>query len=70
MLNKFVPILVATSLLLMLAPACQKSDGILKQGNKVGNIAYDFSLKDLNGNTVTLSGLAGRPVVVNFWLTT
>ena len=36
-------------------------------GNKVGNLAPDFNLKDLNGNSVSLSGLMGRPVVLNFW---
>ena len=32
--------------------------------------APDFSLKDLNGRTVGLSGLKGRAVVLNFWSTT
>lgn len=31
--------------------------------------APDFALRDLDGNTVTLSSFAGRPVVVNFWAT-
>lgn len=29
----------------------------------------DFTLKDLSGNSITLSGLKGKIVVVNFWAT-
>lgn len=36
-------------------------------GNKVGNLAPDFQLQDLEGNTVSLSGLKGSPVILNFW---
>ena len=35
----------------------------------VTNQAADFELADLNGQTVSLSGLRGRPVLVNFWAT-
>jgi peroxiredoxin len=31
--------------------------------------AHDFTLKDLSGNEVKLSGLKGKAVVVNFWAT-
>lgn len=30
---------------------------------------YDFTLEDLNGNTVTLSQLKGKKVYLNFWAT-
>ena len=33
----------------------------------IGSVAPDFSLVDLDGNTVRLSELRGRPVIVNFW---
>lgn len=36
---------------------------------KVGEAAPDFSLQDLNGETVTLSQFRGRPVLINFWAT-
>jgi len=39
-------------------------------GNKVGNLAPDFQLQNLEGNTVSLSDLRGSPVVINFWKTT
>ncbi|MFT5657465.1 MAG: thiol-disulfide isomerase/thioredoxin [Gammaproteobacteria bacterium] len=35
----------------------------------VSDIAPDFKLQDLSGNTVRLSDLAGRGVVLNFWAT-
>ena len=38
-------------------------------GTQVGDRAPDFELQDLNGQVVSLSGLRGRPVMVNFWAT-
>lgn len=38
-------------------------------GVNVGNIAPDFTLKDLKGNEVTLSKLKGKKVFLNFWTT-
>jgi cytochrome c biogenesis protein CcmG/thiol:disulfide interchange protein DsbE len=38
-------------------------------GPKVGNQAPDFALKSLDGDTVRLSDLRGKPVIVNFWAT-
>ncbi|MFQ5400565.1 MAG: TlpA family protein disulfide reductase [Anaerolineae bacterium] len=35
----------------------------------VGDVARDFTLSDLDGNSYTLSELRGRPVIVNFWAT-
>ena len=32
-----------------------------------GSVAPDFALADLDGNSIRLSDLRGRPVVVNFW---
>lgn len=36
---------------------------------EVGRPAPDFALKDLEGRTVRLSALRGRPVLINFWAT-
>jgi peroxiredoxin len=36
---------------------------------KTGNPATDFTLKDLEGNLVTLSDYKGRPILINFWAT-
>ena len=35
----------------------------------VGAPAPDFTLVDLAGNAVALSGLRGRPILINFWAT-
>jgi zinc transporter ZupT len=37
---------------------------------RTGSPAPDFTLRLLNGQSVTLSGLRGRPVLVNFWHST
>ncbi|MBP1774444.1 MAG: AhpC/TSA family [candidate division NC10 bacterium] len=37
---------------------------------RTGNPAPDFTLRLLNGQSVTLSSLRGRPVLVNFWHST
>ncbi len=36
---------------------------------RVGNEAPDLALQDLNGQTVRLSDLRGKPVLINFWAT-
>ncbi len=38
-------------------------------GEKVPEMAPDFSLKNLDGETVTLSELRGNVVVIDFWAT-
>ncbi len=39
------------------------------QGTQVGNLAPDFQLLTLDQEPVSLSGLRGKPVVLNFWAT-
>lgn len=41
----------------------------LKTGPQVGQAAPDFTLTDEAGNTVSLSGFRGTPVLLNFWAT-
>lgn len=36
---------------------------------EAGDAAPDFTLVDLDGNSVTMSELRGRPVILNFWAT-
>ena len=38
-------------------------------GTEVGNIAPDFTLQTIDGETVTLSDFRGKIVMVNIWLT-
>ena len=46
-------------------PSNRPVAGILEAGDQ----AYDFTLQDLDGNTVSLVDFRGRPVIVNFWAT-
>ncbi len=39
------------------------------QGSQIGNLAPDFQLHNLEGQTVSLSDLQGNPVLINFWAT-
>jgi hypothetical protein len=70
MLKKIILLILSTFLLLTFVPGCSTQTGSLKYGNRVGNLAGDFTLKDLGGDTLSLSSLTGRPVVLNFWETT
>ncbi len=36
---------------------------------EAGSVAPDFELPDVNGEIVSLSDFAGRPVILNFWAT-
>ncbi len=42
---------------------------VLTPGPAVGRPAPDFSLTTLDGETVSLAALRGKPVVLNFWAT-
>ncbi len=46
------------------------ADEKIQVGTEKGYLAPDFSLKDINGNTMTLSKLRGKKVILNFWATT
>jgi peroxiredoxin len=48
-------------------PAPDEPIGTPPVGTQVGNTAPDFTLVDLDGNTVTLSDLRGQVVMLNFW---
>jgi len=37
------------------------------EGAQVGNLAPDFQLQSLDGQTVSLGNLQGKPVLINFW---
>lgn len=50
--------------------ACDKGDSpdaSARPGVKVGEAAPDFTLKNMQGENVTLSDLRGKVVLVNFW---
>ncbi len=37
------------------------------RGPEIGNLAPDFQLDNINGQSVALSDFRGKPVLVNFW---
>ena len=41
----------------------------VKESPEVGKQAPDFTLQNTEGKTITLSGLRGKPVLMNFWAT-
>lgn len=61
--------LAALAVLALFAAVAWRYAAGLQQVAAIGAPAPDFSLPDLNGETVTLSDLRGRPVLVNFWAT-
>lgn len=47
--------------------ACKKNEPEPVDGIKVGNVAPDFTLPDVNSNNVSLSDYKGQLVLVEFW---
>jgi thiol-disulfide isomerase/thioredoxin len=67
-----ITILVMIVAGLMAVTGCQSSTETVSTVTKAiteGDLAPDFELKDLDGKTVSLRGLRGRPVLLNFWAT-
>jgi len=61
---------VVAAAFLMLLTACSAMPAFLSgPAPEVGAQAPDFALQNLNGETVTLSGLRGQVVLINFWAT-
>ena len=66
----FVLSMVASLLMMSWClPGCGDSSSQLSVAPEVGALAPDFALPALNGETVSLEGLKGKPVVLNFWAT-
>jgi len=64
-MNKMLKVILLVILLSgLLITGCTTSQGI-----GVGNLAPDFQLDSLDGQTVSLSDLGGKPVLINFWAT-
>ena len=40
-----------------------------KTGNRIGNLAPDFTLVTVDGKEIKLSDYRGKPVILNFWAT-
>ncbi len=67
---------VVVAMGILVAPGCTSSSPAVENGSqetavgvKVGELAPDFTLTDLEGNSVTLSEYRGKVVFINFWAT-
>ncbi len=56
-------------LFLLLLPAVSFAAASPEVGTEVGQLAPDFTLKDVQGKTVKLADLRGKVVFLNFWAT-
>ena len=65
----FLSILVSVSLFLVDIQEASAQNNESNIGVNVGNIAPDFTLKDLKGKDVQLSKFRGKKVMINFWAT-
>jgi cytochrome c biogenesis protein CcmG/thiol:disulfide interchange protein DsbE len=61
-------VLIAVLVSLLIAAGCSE-DAVTDGVPAPGRPAPDFQLEGLDGQTVSLSDLQGRPVMINFWAT-
>ncbi len=61
---KAIPVIMLASCLLI--TSCSAG---AEQDTNIGNLAPDFQLPDLDGQSISLSNLRGKPVLINFWAT-
>jgi len=66
-LRRLLPPLVAGLLVVGLGFGLLRSTNGQVEGPLVGRSAPNFTLQTLNGGTLSLASLRGRPVVLNFW---
>ena len=65
-MRKLLTIIVAC-LSLAVLPGCRSAQAVKPEDVVVGNTIPDFSLKSLDGKTVSKESLKGEVVVLNFW---
>lgn len=62
--------LAAASILIIVILALAACSGGSGPGVQIGSPAPDFTLRDLNGQSISLSNFLGKAVLINFWSTT
>ncbi len=62
MIRKIIIAVFLISVMSLVLVGCQSDEG-----TQAGNQAPDFELQSLDGDTISLSGLRGSPVMLNFW---
>lgn len=62
-------IALVLSLILTLSFVACGTGGLESTGTEKVGSAPDFTVSDMQGNTVNLSDFVGKPVVINFWAT-
>ncbi|MDO8687303.1 MAG: redoxin domain-containing protein [Dehalococcoidales bacterium] len=67
-IKRIILVVTAAVLVLSLMSTCTGKTSSVT-GVSIGNRAPDFQLRTLTGQTVSLSSLRGKPVLINFWAT-
>ena len=62
-------VLILTTGLLLTGCSSPSTVGMPVQAPQVGNLAPDFQLSNLEGQSISLSDFRGSPVLINFWAT-
>ncbi len=58
---------IVTTILVLILTTVLLVAGCLSQAPQVGELAPDFQLPNLEGQSISLSDFRGKPVLVNFW---
>lgn len=65
----FLLLAIGTAILYGFSYASKPAQVGEKTGPEIGSIAPDFELERIDGGTLRLSDLRGKPVLINFWAT-
>ncbi len=65
---KKIFVIIAIAFFIISAVSCKKKEVEVSPPSG-GDIAPDFTLKDINGNTISLADYKGKVIIVEFWAT-